>query len=321
MPSNRTRTPATCEACGATFMAEKPAGGRPPRRYCGRACFARAKAARVIRTCGRCDTVFTTTASQVAKGGGIYCGRTCQGLANRRRVTLICRYCSLPFERTEATAAEAAYCSRSCRSTMRGELARECRECGAVFLADQTRIRKGQALFCSDACARIARRGVSPCKTSPQDRFWSRVDKNGPVVQLAIGPCWLWLGPRDRKGYGTTHLGGSRQRGAHQAAWLFANGPIPQGLWVLHKCDNPPCVRPDHLFLGTSDDNIMDMIRKDRHAYGSRKPKAKLTEIDIVEIRRLCSNGTPYRPIAARFGVSLSLIGLICRRKRWRHVP
>lgn len=118
----------------------------------------------------------------------------------------------------------------------------------------------------------MTRKGPKPIPT--EDRFWGHVDKSDPEG------CWIWTGamvwsPTRRKyGYTTTYgytFIGSRADGslrmihAHRLSWMIANGPIPEGMQVLHKCDNPPCVRPDHLFLGTKSDNSKDMVSKGRH--------------------------------------------------------
>jgi len=90
------------------------------------------------------------------------------------------------------------------------------------------------------------------------DRFWSK-------VQCLPGPCWLWTGTRQHNGYGRILVDG-RMRQAHRVSYELTFGPVPAGLQVCHKCDNPPCVNPDHLFVGTQSDNLFDQGRKGRNA-------------------------------------------------------
>ena len=93
------------------------------------------------------------------------------------------------------------------------------------------------------------------------ERFWAKVDRSGE--------CWLWTGPQVGRGYGKTSFNGKTQR-AHRVSWELTYGPIPAGVFVCHKCDNPLCVRPEHLFLGTPLDNVRDMCAKKRQVSGSK---------------------------------------------------
>lgn len=112
--------------------------------------------------------------------------------------------------------------------------------------------------------------------------------------------CWVWTGFRDRKGYGQIALDGRRgvHGYTHRVAWELHNGPIPDGLWVLHRCDNPPCCNPAHLFLGTAADNNRDMAAKGRHV-----GTTKLTSRQVVEI--VCNRGVlSQTQLAKVYGVS-----------------
>ena len=107
-----------------------------------------------------------------------------------------------------------------------------------------------------------------------EERFWPKVNKDGPIHPTLGTRCWLWTAGTNGHGYGAFHPGpGRRGMGkAHRISWTIANGPIPDGLGVLHRCDNPPCVNPAHLFLGTDQENHRDMDAKGRHGrYNARK--------------------------------------------------
>ena len=154
----------------------------------------------------------------------------------------------------------------------------------------------------------------------PIPRFWKKVTKTDG--------CWLWRNPDPSNGYGKFSYQG-QVMGAHRVSWLIHYGDISDGLWVLHKCDTPACVNPDHLFLGTHDDNMADMTAKHRGRYqqhpetvtkGEQHGNAKLTENDVREIRRLRANGTPRQTVAQMFGISQSNVKQITARTAWAHV-
>lgn len=158
-----------------------------------------------------------------------------------------------------------------------------------------------------------------------EDRFWSKVDK------LDSNSCWLWTGARVQKGYGSFRVSYRRKFvTTHRFSWELHYGPIPDGMHVLHKCDTPQCVRPDHLFLGTNQDNIIDKISKGRQSCGEAiaatkrgelNPASKLKTIQVVEIRRrYASGGVTYKKLAEEYRVTLQTIGKIVKRVRWRNL-
>lgn len=129
--------------------------------------------------------------------------------------------------------------------------------------------------------------------------------------------CWLWNAHCDKDGYGV--LPGNRENiRAHRFSYLYHYGPIDNGAVICHKCDNPGCVNPDHLFVGTTKENCQDMLSKGRDKIvGSRNNKAKLTEDEIIEIRE---SNISYVILAGYYGVSVSTIKKIKSRTSWRHV-
>lgn len=133
------------------------------------------------------------------------------------------------------------------------------------------------------------------------------------------GPdCWLWSGTKDSWGYGQIKvLGYYRQ--AHRVAFELANGPIQRGLFVCHRCDNPACVRPDHLFLGTPNDNHRDMMRKGRASFatGERHSQAKISARDAARIPLLYADGLSMAAIGERFGIHATTVSSVLRGRTW----
>ena len=167
---------------------------------------------------------------------------------------------------------------------------------------------------------------------------WSRVQKTGDVqadiplrhyrpIGLSLSEtfeyfmpgtpgtdCWEWTGSRNQAGYGVVRMTDSSFP-AHRVSYELFIGPIPEGWCVCHRCDNPPCCNPNHLFVGTKDDNNQDKVAKGRN-------DATLTAEDVTKIRNLYANGDVLqRELAQTFGVSRSNITMIISRKTWRHIP
>lgn len=132
-------------------------------------------------------------------------------------------------------------------------------------------------------------------------------------------PCKEWIGHRDKDGYGIAFKRKGKRVFAHRQAWEDANGPIPIGMCVCHKCDNPPCFESGHLFLGTSADNVRDAARKHKYS-GERKAIAKLNDWKVKAIRFLWTNGINGKILAKTFGVHNSTIYRIVHRRIWTHV-
>jgi hypothetical protein len=146
-------------------------------------------------------------------------------------------------------------------------------------------------------------------------RFWAKVNPFGqlPTHCPELSQCWVWTAYCRPDGYGQFRSYG-RLVYTHRLSYAALVSPIPEGLHVLHHCDNPPCVRPGHLFAGTQVDNVADMIRKGRHW------NSKLNDAKVLEIIRRASQGLTQPEIARQFGVSRSIVGQIVRREVWKHL-
>jgi len=142
--------------------------------------------------------------------------------------------------------------------------------------------------------------------------FWKK-------VSCADG-CWNWLGGRTYNGYGLTGFKCEHGQRAHRISYVIHFGDIPEGMLVLHHCDNRLCVRPDHLFLGTAKDNTRDMIKKGRMLIGSERAGSKLTEEDIVRIRESYKFGAKQKDLQIMYGMTSASISRIVTRTTWRHV-
>jgi len=168
-----------------------------------------------------------------------------------------------------------------------------------------------------DGIARVARDMV------PKEKFLEHMFGRREIVKRSMStPCWEWTGCRNKRGYGTVMFQGKVWR-TSRLAWFLAKGHHPGNMEVCHQCDNPPCFNPEHLFLGTHSDNMENAASKSRLVShkGEDHGCAKLTEIDVKEIRRLYVPRTNSRHVLAkRFNVSHNTIWMIANKRMWRHV-
>jgi hypothetical protein len=193
---------------------------------------------------------------------------------------------------------------------------RPCRQCG-----DPVKLRQRQ--FCGPRC--IAEWRVAHIAA----RFWAKVHKDGPVIRPELGPCWVWTAGCTSAGYGQFGIGPTVFY-AHRLSYQWAIGPIPDGLNICHRCDNPPCVRPDHLFPGDDAINLADMRSKGRAVFPPRElaPRgeqhygSKLNAESVKVIRSEYARGDiSQAALAKRFGLSRSSVEDVLHRRTWKSVP
>lgn len=164
--------------------------------------------------------------------------------------------------------------------------------------------------YCSATCYH---RSPSSSRINPLIRFWAKVKK------ADTNCCWIWKGSKSTAGYGYLSVNG-RMIPAHRYSYSLTYGPIDNNLYVCHRCDNPPCVNPDHLFIGTAQDNAADLVKKGRRK-GSRHNHAVFMESEVMGIRNLISRQkVTQRLIAKIYNVDPTTIRDIIHRRTWVHI-
>lgn len=208
-----------------------------------------------------------------------------------------------------------------------------CEICGREFHPPKSSVGPGLQVFpglgkyCSHKCSGIGRRGP---RHSLADRLWRNVNKDGPVPAACpeLGPCWLWTKGDNGAGYGLlgTNCGRSTML-THRLSFELEYGPIPDGLFVLHRCDVRRCCRPTHLFLGDARRNAIDMIAKGKNAHLRERPSrgeanghATLTEGKVREIRARKAQGQKRRQIAEEMQLGHGAVNCVWYGRTWRHI-
>ena len=177
---------------------------------------------------------------------------------------------------------------------------------------------------------RLERHGSLDDRPSLEDRRAARdaVAYEKRLVRGGPDECWGWLGGKSKFGYGQIRIWG-KNLVAHRVSWIIHNGPIPDGVCVLHQCDNPPCTNPRHLFLGTKVDNNSDRDAKGRTNKcwvggvlyrGEQNGRHKLTDVDVLDIVGLHKKGVHYRKISEGYNVTPAMIRHIVTGKNWKHI-
>jgi hypothetical protein len=196
------------------------------------------------------------------------------------------------------------------------EMTKTCTQCGAIYSRGTGRKRTNaeqwtKSRFCSLRCcgAALRQRAVVD-DLRLREIFDSLIEKTEG--------CWLWRGTTDDRGYGLLGANGKNYRASHLAL-QFDGRPVPKGMMGCHHCDNPPCVRPGHLYVGTAQNNVDDRERRGRALTGELRPNAKLTSQYVRRMRELRQQGARYVNLSYAFRVSLSVTWEAANGKTWAH--
>lgn len=240
-----------------------------------------------------------------------FCSRPCARKWNALQIRIAaarpCEYCGSEFIPPHPGSGQ-RYCSRKCGAVASHPAQKHgtamCKQCGTSFAKNFI-----EQIFCSRKCAAL--------QNTHKRSFVSRDVYFSDRVQKT-DYCWLWAGKKGPKGYGVAVYRGHSML-AHRLSYELHYGPLfMDGMHVLHRCDNPLCVRPDHLFLGTAQDNMDDKVAKGRQTRGETNGSTKLTADNVRDIR---SSREPSSVLARQYGVGYGAIHSIRKRKTWMHIP
>lgn len=197
---------------------------------------------------------------------------------------------------------------------------KNCLYCNKEFKTIPCEIKRGNGKFCSQSCSTSYRNNISKTLNihfpSAIYRFYFNISKDKHP-----NGCWIWTKNKNSQGYGKFSVN-MKTVMAHRFSWELYYGKIESHILVCHKCDNPSCVNPEHLFLGNHKDNSQDRSKKgrNRNQNGSRHNFAKLLEYQVLEIRKRLSNGEKGKNLAQEFNISEMSISDIKLRKKWKHI-
>lgn len=221
------------------------------------------------------------------------------------------------------------YCSKICsnKGLIKHRPIKKCKTCHNEFLLVKL---KQKGIYCSKKCVRYG--GTKESLLHRRNKgFWHNASDEEKFLRLKQlfeknvikqEGCWGWRKRPTTFNYSSLSGGKNKTVLGHRISWMIHNGEIPNNLWVLHKCDNPICTNPDHLFLGNHKDNMVDCAQKGRRNvnYGVGHYRAKLNDDKVKEIKMLIKNGYSQSHLGNKFNVSPSTIQNIADEKTWKHI-
>lgn len=219
-----------------------------------------------------------------------------------------CEVCGKPYSVQTSVACHSRFCSLKCRSktkraSRKPRVMKVCPRCKADFTVPHSHAARQK--YCSKRC-----------RIDPVSRFFEKISQVGN----SIG-CWIWIGTRAGSGYGALKVN-NQMVSAHRFSWeLHHKEKLTPETYLCHRCDNPLCVNPEHLFKGNAAVNMADRDAKERQARGEKIRVSKLTAPQVSEAKKMLIHGVPQAKIAEALGVSQMAISMISQGKTWKHVP
>lgn len=313
-----------CEICGLIFKTIPSRTNKTCSTKCKNKLIAQSQDGGIFKTCDLCFAKFKTKQSHLERRK--YCSKKCMDAARVTHELRNCIICATEFKFYKSQkGAIGKYCSLQCKGKglTLPRIKKLCLVCEKEFIPS---IGYKKKKYCSIECYATTMDGIE------KPSFWETATKEEQLARLKQSyekyvirndeGCWGWKGCLAKK-YGSLQYGGKyKSISAHRASYLIHHGDIPNRLFVCHKCDNPPCTRPDHLFLGTSTDNNRDMFAKGRAkiSKGEASSSAKLNNEKVIKIRERLQEGRTMQSLSDEYNVAIETIFDIKHNKTWKHL-
>jgi HNH endonuclease len=266
--------------------------------------------------CLYCSKQFKKLNSEINRNSAKYCSKSCASKALAKKITCICQTCNKSFfaKSSQFNCGKAKYCSKKCYhfSILEPRISKICIYCNKEFIALPRQVRLNKAKYCSENCYNLYR--------SKHASTFEEVFLKNTLIPENKNDCWVYKGNK-LHGYGRIRAG-NKTILAHRFSYEYYKNKIPNEMCVLHKCDRPSCVNPQHLFLGTQADNVYDMVSKNRQntARGEKHIHARLTVDQVREIKLKLKNGIRASELAREFNICGTAISKIKLGRTWKHV-
>lgn len=228
-----------------------------------------------------------------------------------------CKICRIELTKENAAKKNAKYyrnICKPCNSKRAIEYQKNNSEKRKIYINEYVRKIGRVKKYPCETCGMECYKKYAKAFCSDQCRFLSHVDMKEDVYE-----CWLWKSGKNRRGYGKTNIN-SKNIAAHRMSYMLFKGELPDDKLVCHTCDNPSCVKPAHLWLGTTEENTADMVEKKRSLFGEKHSKAKITVKDVIAIRELGKEGIVQEKIAQKFGLTSGYVNSIIKKRVWKYV-
>jgi len=271
---------------------------------------------KMIKQCLFCSKEFKTKPSHATRRK--CCSRECISALKKKNRTKQCLVCEKDFDHKGFP--DQKYCSKKCMGLDHRKPDRFCIRCKKLIEHKPSNLK-----YCSKECYTKSQEG-----STPLNAFWSTANQEEKIKRLRESfekhvikqeGCWSWNGCPSKKYKALQYEG--KIIGAHRASWILHKGQIPDGMYVCHTCDNPECTNPEHLFLGTPTDNVLDMHKKERAKVvrGEKIYGSKLISEQVIEIKKLLQNSNlTLKEIGNMFNVHTVTIYDIKHEKTWKHI-